>query len=121
MTATACAQNTETKTNKTESSKVDYSKVDYSIASNIIKNPEKLTGDEKTIFYHPYFLKLTHDEAKNLKPLEIKEEFEKLGIFLTDKERFNRAWNFYDLSVVFHKKSCEQWESFKDLAPKSKN
>ncbi len=114
----ACAQKNET---KATTKKLDYSKVDYSARSNIIKHPERLKGDEKAIFYHLFFLKLTHDEAKNLEPLKVKEEFAMLGITLIEKDRFLDAYTFYDAVLVFHKKSCEQWESFKDLAPKSKN
>jgi len=94
--------------------------VDYSARSNIIKNPEKLKGDEKAIFYHPYFLKLTYKEAKNLKPLKLKEEFGKLGIIAKENDRFMNAYSFF-VTVRNHKKSCEQWESFKDLSPQSKN
>ncbi len=119
FTSTACAQKTETKTK--ESTKSDYSNVDYSARSNIIKNPEQLTGDEKAIFYHPYFLKLTHEEAENLKAIEVKTEFEKLGITTKENDRFLDAYTFYDAVLIFHKKSCEQYESFKDLAPQSKN
>jgi len=119
LTTTACAQKSETKT--TETKKTDYSGVDYSIGSNIIEYPEQLTGDEKDIFYHPYFLKLTHEEAKNLDPFKVKEEFAKLGITLNEDERFGKAFSFYDAVLVYHKKSCENFEYFKDLAPKSKN
>jgi len=119
----SCAQNTEVKPEKKtqQTTKPDYSKVDYSARSNIIKNPAKLTGDEKLIFFHPYFLKLTSEEAKNLKPLKVKEEFAKLGITTDENDRFLDAYTFYDAVLVYHKRSCEQWESFKDLAPQSKN
>ena len=116
----SCAQNA--KTEITEStSKPDYSNVDYSIGSNIIENPEKLTGDEKAIFYHPYFLKLTSEEARNLDPLKVKEEFSKLEITTDQRARFVAAYSFFKTYCAGHKKSCEQWESFKDLAPKSQN
>jgi len=114
----SCAQQTE---KKTTNSKPDYSGVDYSAKSNIIKNPEKLTGDEKVIFYHPYFLKLSHEEAKSLEPLKIKEEFAKIGILTSNKERFQEAYLFFRSDNTAHKKSCENWIYFKDLAPKSKN
>jgi len=114
LTTTACAQNTETKTIE------PIKRPDYSIGSNIIENPEKLSGDEKAIFYHPFFLKLTHEEAKNLEPLEIKEEFAKLEITTKENDRFMSAFSFF-VSMRNHKKSCENWEYFKDLAPKSKN
>ena len=117
FTTTACAQKTETKSAK----KPNYSNVDYSIGSNIIEYPKKLKGDEKTIFYHPYFLKLTSKQAEDLDPLKVKEEFEKLGITLKEDERFGKAYSFYASSMTNHKISCEQWEDFKDLAPKSKN
>ena len=119
LTTTACAQKSAKKEKK--DTKPDYSNVDYSIGSNIIEYPEKLKGDEKAIFYHPYFLKLTHKEAKNLAPLKVKTEFAKLGITLKEDKRFGEAFSFYDAVIVYHKKSCEQWESFKDLAPKSQN
>ncbi len=118
----SCAQK-ETKTQQTtkEEAKPDYSKVDYSARSNIIKRPKELTGDEKAIFYHPYFLKLTSDEAKNLEPLEIKAEFAKLEIETKERDRFVKAYSFFRIKYWGHKVSCEQWESFKELAPQSKN
>jgi hypothetical protein len=94
---------------------VDYANVDYSQASNIL-DPDTLTQDRRAIFFH--FVKLTHDETKNLEPLKIKAEFAKLGIKTTDRTRFVAAYSFYSSSMTNHKKSCEQWESFKDLAPK---
>jgi type III secretory pathway component EscV len=114
ITTTACAQKSQTKTKNQE-------KTDYSARSNIIKNPKKLTGDEKAIFYHPYFLRLSHEEAKNLDPFKMKEEFSKLGITTDQRGRFVKAYSFFDATLIYHKKSCEQWESFKDLAPQSKN
>ena len=115
----SCAQKTETKTEQT--TKPDYSNVDYSIGSNIIEYPEKLTGDEKAIFYHPYFLTLTSEQARNLDPFKVKEEFTKLGITTKENDRFVDAYSFFKTDCWAHKKSCEQWESFKDLAPKPKN
>jgi len=112
-TTTACAQKSETKT----TTKPEYSNVDYSKRSNIIKNPAKLTGDEKAIFYHPFFLKLTSKQAKELKPLEIKVEFAKLGITIKENNRFVDAYSFFRIDYWAHKVSCEQWESFKDLNP----
>lgn len=90
------------------------SKIDYSIRSNILK-PDTLNGDQKAIFKH--FIKLSSKEVEEMKPLEVKEEFKKLGITLLDKERFRKAWDFLDLTILYHKKDVEQWESFKDLAP----
>ena len=128
LATTTCAQNTEVKpTKKAEQTtkeviKLDYSKVDYSRRSNIIKNPTKLTGDEKAIFYHPYFLNLTSEEVKNLEPLKVKEEFAKLGITLKENERFGMAYVFFDTSIKNHKKSCENWHfHFNDLDQKSQN
>ncbi len=103
------AQNSETK--------IDYSNVDYSKKSNIL-NPDTLRGDQRKIFYHAYFLKLTSKEAENVEPLKIKEEFAKLGITLKEDKRFGEAFSFYDAFIIYHKKSCENWEYFKDLAPK---
>ena len=114
----SCAQN---KTPELEAKTINESSVDYSKASNIIKEPEKLTGDERAIFYNPYFLKLTHKEAQNLSPKEIKKEFEKMGITTNYRDRFNNALTFYDVTLINHKKSIENWESFKDLAPKTQN
>jgi len=110
----SCAQKSKTKES-------NYSNVDYSKKSNIIKNPEKLIGDERAIFYHPFFLKLTSKEVENLDPFIVKEEFAKIGITVDNKERFQKAYSFLDATLVPHKISCQQWESFKDLAPKSKN
>ncbi len=104
----------QTKTTKSK-------EIDYSSRSNIIKHPEKLRGDEKAIFYHPFFLDLNYEEAKSLKPLEIKSEFAKLGIFIKDKNRFSNAWDFYDLKIVYHKKSCENWEYFDKLLNPKRN
>ena len=66
----SCSQKSETKSEK-------VTKVDYSIKSNFI-DPETLKGDQKKIFWH--FVILTHKQAKVLKPLKVKEEFEKLGV-----------------------------------------
>ena len=91
------------------------SKIDYSVKSNIL-NPDTIKGDNKLIFWH--FVGLTHKEAKELEPLKVKAEFEKLGILTDERARFVKALSFYDCSMTNHKKSCEQWESFNDLAPK---
>ncbi len=93
-------------------------KVDYSKKSNIL-NPDTLLGDQKKIFWHTYFLKLTSEEAKNIEPLKIKAEFEKLGITTKENDRFVDAYSFFDAFIVYHKNSCENWEIFKDLTPKS--
>lgn len=92
-------------------------KIDYSKKSNIL-DPDTLKGDQKKIFWH--FVKLTHKETKKLKPLEIKKEFEKLGITTEKKKRFQDAYSFFKIEIIFHKKSCDQWSSFKELEPKSK-
>lgn len=96
----------------------DKTKIDYSKRSNIL-NPDTLRGDQKKIFWHPYFLNLPSKEAIDLDSFRIKEEFSQLGIKTEEKERFLDAYSFYLSDIVSHKKSCEQWESFKDLAPKS--
>ena len=90
--------------------------IDYSIKSNIL-NPDTLKGDQKRIFWH--FVKLTNKQAKDLKPLQIKAEFEKLGITTNERARFVKALSFFDCTMTNHKESCEQWESFKDLAPET--
>jgi hypothetical protein len=92
------------------------SRIDYSIKSNIL-NPDTLKGDQKAIFWH--FVKLSSKETEEMKPLQIKAAFETLGIETTNNNRFIDAFIFFDTSMKNHKKSCEQWESFKDL--KSKN
>jgi hypothetical protein len=113
----SCGQENKPVKPKTETDSADYFQVNYAKASNIVKEPEKLTGDEKAIFYHPYFLKLTSKQTKNLKPLKIKKEFAKLGITLKENDRFVDAYIFFRTYYIGHKVSCEQWESFKDLAP----
>lgn len=95
-----------------------HAQVDYSARSNIL-DPDTLRGDQKQIFWH--FVKLTHEEVQALEPLEIKEEFVKLGIETKERARFVAAYTFFDTSMTNHKKSCEQWEYFKDLSPKSNN
>jgi hypothetical protein len=96
----------------------EKTKIDYSKRSNIL-NPDTLQGDQKKIFWHPYFLKLSSEKTKNLDPFKVKEEFAKLGIETKERARFVAAYSFLDNYCWGHKKSCEQWESFKDLAPKS--
>lgn len=91
-------------------------KIDYSVKSNIL-NPDTLKDDQKLIFWH--FVELTHKQAKELEPLQVKAEFDKLGIS-SDRKRFGKAAKFFLTTMKNHKKSCEQWESFKDLAPKFK-
>lgn len=91
-----------------------YAQVDYSARSNIL-NPDSLRADQKKIFWH--FVKLTHEEACDVKPLEVKAEFAKLGITTSDRARFVSAFNFFDSDVIYHKKSCENIASFNDLKP----
>lgn len=109
-----CAQNSA---KKQPEPKPNYSNVDYSAGSNIIEYPEKLTGDEKAIFYHPFFLKLTSEETRNLDPFKVKEEFEKLGITTKQRARFVSTYSFLKTDCWAHKKSCENWEYFKFLKP----
>ncbi len=90
------------------------SEVNYSVKSNIL-NPDTLRGDQKKIFWH--FVEYSHEEIEALEPLFIKTEFEKLGIYTTDNDRFLDAYIFFDTDMIYHKKSCEQWEAFKDLKP----
>ena len=117
MTITACAQETKTEQTKKE----DYLKnVDYAIRSDII-NPDTLKGDQKQIFYHTFFLKLDFEETKSLKPLKIKEEFEKLGINSNERARFVESYSFFITYYRGHKKACENLAYFNFLKPKSKN
>ena len=90
------------------------SKIDYSIKSNIL-DPDTLKGDQKLVFYH--FVKWTHKQVKELKTLELKKEFEKMGIKTTNQKKFKNAYYFFRIGMTCHKKSVEQWEHFKDLAP----
>ena len=89
--------------------------INYAQKSNIL-DPDTLKGDQKLIF--DYFVKLTYQQAKDLEPLKIKEGFAQLGITTNENDRFVAAYSFYASSMTNHKKSCEQWASFKDLAPK---
>ena len=113
----SCGQEKETKPAK--KTKPDYSNVDYSARSNIIKRPKELKGDEKAIFYYPYFLKLTSEEVKKLDPFKVKEEFEKLGITTKENDRFIEAYIFLDTSMKNHKKSRENFTYFDFLKPKN--
>jgi len=93
-------------------------KIDYSGRSNFI-NPDTLTGDQKAIFWH--FVKLTSEEVMSkYTPEELKLEFAKLGFTPKERQRFFEAYLFYSTKMEGHKKSCEQWESFKDLDPRYK-
>lgn len=89
-------------------------KIDYSIRSNIL-DPDTLKGDQKKIFWHPYFLKLSSKEVEEMPPLKVKDEFAKLGIRTIERARFVRALTFFDTSMKNHKISCEQWEEIKYL------
>jgi len=111
--STACGQE---KTKKSKEQKPDYSNVDYAKKSNIL-NPDTLQGDQRKIFYHPYFLKLTSKKARNLDPFKVKAEFAILGITTDQRARFVAAYSFFLTFYIGHKKSCENWEYFKDLAP----
>lgn len=94
------------------------SKVDYSQKSSIL-NPDTLQkgSDNYLIFW--YFVKLTHEEVKNMKPLEIKGEFTKLGITTAENDRFFYAYSFFRGTMTNHKKSCENIaEIMKGLEPK---
>ena len=114
LTTTACAQKTETNSAK----KPDYSNVDCSVRTDII-NPDTLQGDQKRIFWH--FVKLTHEEIKNLEPLKIKEEFTKLGIITDEREKFVSAVSFFITYYRGHKMACENLAYFDFLKPKPKN
>ena len=83
---------------------------------SVILNPDTLKTDQQKIFWH--FVELTHKESKELKPLKIKAEFKKIGITTDENDRFLDAYSFLRSINTAHKKSCEQWQSFKDLAPK---
>ena len=93
------------------------SKIDYSIKSNIL-DPDTLKSDQKLVFDH--FLKWTHKQVKDLKPLELKKEFEKIGLYTKENDRFLEAYFFLRIDMTNHKKSIEQWEHFKDLDPRKK-
>jgi len=97
------------------SAQLDTTKIDYAKRSNIL-NPDTLQGDNLAIF--KCFVKLSSEEAENLDPMIIKEEFAEIGITIKENDRFVDALTFYDITMKYHKISCEQWESFKDLAPK---
>ena len=93
------------------------SKIDYSIKSNIL-DPDTLKGDRKLVFDH--FVKWTHKQVKELKTLELKEEFKKIGLYTKENDRFLKAYFFLRSDITYHKKSVEQWENFKDLDPRKK-
>lgn len=88
--------------------------VNYSVKSNIL-DPDTLTADNKAIFWH--FVKYTHEEIEALDPMFIKAEFEKLGIYTSDNDRFLDAYIFFDTDMIYHKKSCENWAYFNFLKP----
>lgn len=92
-------------------------KIDYSVKSNILQ-PDTLKGDNKLVFWH--FVGLSSKQVIEYESLKLKSEFEKLGIFTKERARFVKAFTFFDTEMKYHKKSCEQWETFKDLAPKYK-
>lgn len=93
-------------------------KIDYSIKSNIL-DPDTLTGDRKVIFWH--FVDLSSQEAKDLPALEMKEEFEKIGITTDQRNRFVAAYTFFRVDIKSHKISVEQWQHFIYLKPKNTN
>jgi len=95
--------------------KEKYKDCIYAKKSNIL-NPDTLKADQKKIFWH--FVKLTHKQAEELEPLRIKAEFKKLGITPKERARFVKSFSFFDSAVISHKKSCENWQSFRSLAPK---
>ena len=95
----------------------DKPKIDYSVKSNIL-NPDTLRGDQKKVFWH--FVKLSSKEAEEMPPLKVKAGFEKLGITTKERARFVKALTFYDVSMIYHKKSCEQWAEIKYLVEPSK-
>jgi hypothetical protein len=96
--------------------KEQYKNCIYATKSNIL-NPDTLKSDQKKIFWH--FVELTHKQAEALEPLKIKAEFEKIGITVNENDRFARAYSFFDTSIIGHKRSCEQWQSFRDLESKN--
>jgi len=91
-----------------------YAQVDYSTKSNFL-NPDTLRADQKKVFWH--FVGLTSEEAERVTSSQIVEEFAKIGIDKSNRVRFVKAYNFFDTDVIYHKKSCENWESMKDLKP----
>ena len=96
--------------------KEKYKDCIYAKKSNIL-NPDTLKADQKKIFWH--FVELTHKQVEELEPLKIKAEFKKIGITTDENDRFVDAYSFFRAKNTAHKKSCEQWQSFKDLAPKN--
>ena len=92
-------------------------KIEYSIKSNIL-NPDTLKGDQKLVFNH--FLRWIYKEVFEAKPFSIKDEFNKIGITTEDNDRFREAYYFFRLEMTAHKKSIENWEEFKKLAPTEK-
>lgn len=96
-------------------SQAETTKIDYTKESNII-NPKALKGDEKAVFWH--FAKLSSQEHKELGADAIKSAFANLGLHTNERKRFLKAYFFLVNDVEGHKKDCELWESFKDLAPK---
>ncbi len=91
------------------------SKIDYSIKSNIL-DPDTLKkgSNEYRIFWH--FVKWTHEEVKEIEAQTLKIEFKKIGITTKD-EKFDAAYSFFEIKMKYHKRSVENWEHFKNLAP----
>lgn len=89
--------------------------IDYSTKSNLL-NPDTLRGDQKKIFWH--FVKLSSKELENLDPQNVKAEFEILGIYTDERERFVAAYSFLLTYYQGHKVSCENIsEIMEDLGP----
>ena len=94
-----------------------FTDYNYSIKSNIL-NPDTLKGDQKLVFDH--FLKFTNKQVKEIKPEKIKKEFTKIKIYTKENDRFVKAYYFFKFEMTAHKKSVENWEKFKHLAPLKK-
>lgn len=92
----------------------DKTKIGYSKKSNIL-NPDTLQGDQKKIFWHPYFINLSSKEVETIDPFKVKGEFKKLGITLLEDKRFGDACIFFTSTMKNHKKSVENWDQIKYL------
>jgi hypothetical protein len=89
-------------------------KVDYSKRSNIL-NPDTLSNKyQKMVFKH--FIKHSNEDLNKMEIADIKRELLSIGI-PKDKKSFGAAASFFLITLKNHKKSCEQFAEFNDLAP----
>ena len=113
FTQTGCAQTENEKLNSSEEDRMEIIKDHYK-KSNILF-PDSLKGDQKLVFDH--FASWTLEELEDIEPLTLKAEFENMGIFSKENDRFLDAYGFFKNRVVFHKISVKQWKHFEDLDP----